>query len=137
MKKNFISSLLSYITISYISIYRLIFYKQNHTQKEIFNIFRDSTFSNSLIRIEYFFDTLVWINFPQIGKKLYNGNITLNSNKMNFPYEITVRTKNGIRKFIIQQEEVQNSLQSNQYSIQGLSSFKRNYNNPNRFNFEF
>lgn len=135
MKNNFIHSSIRYITISCISLYRLIFYKRDSTTAEIFTINRDNTFSNSLIRVEYFFDNLIWINFPQIGKKLYNGNITLNSNRMIFPYEITVRTKGGIKKIIIQHEKVENSLQSDQYSVKGFSSFRRNYRNPNRFHF--
>lgn len=135
MKYNFIPYLVSFIKINFIAFYRIVFYKKRQYETEVFNIFRDNTFSNSLIRIEYFFDSLIWIKFPKIGKKLYNGNVTLNSDRMTFPYEITVRTKTGIKKYIVQKEEVQNSLHSNLYHIKEFSTFKRVIHNPNAFNF--
>lgn len=135
MKYNFIYSLLTYISTICISLYRIIFYKMRPHETEIFKIFRDSTFSNSLIRVEYFFDSLIWIKFPQIGKKLFNGSVILNADIITFPYEIKVRTKHGIRKYIIQQEEVLNSLQSDRYRVIKFSSFKREYREPNFFNF--
>lgn len=135
MKYNFIPFLVQFVRTNCISIYRRLFYKKRQNETEIFNIFRDNTFSNSLIRIEYFFDTLIWIKFPKIGKKLYNGNITLNSDRMTFPYEITVKTKRGIKKYIVQKEEVQNSLRSSLYQIKEFSTFKRVFHNPNEFDF--
>lgn len=135
LKQNVIASLLNDIKINCISIYRVIFYNKNCNQKEVFNILRDNTFSNSLIQIEYYFDNLIWINFPQVGKKLNNGNISLNSDRMIFPYEITVCTKGGIKKFIIPYQNVENSLQSHQYAIAGFSTFRRNYHQPNHFYF--
>jgi hypothetical protein len=135
LKYKFIYSFITYISINCISIYRIIVYKKRPHETEIFRIFRDSTFSNSLIRVEYFFDNLIWIKFPQIGKKLFNGSVMLNSARMTFPYEITVRTKRGVKKYMVQQEEVQNTLQSEYYRVKEFASFKRIYRNPNLFNF--
>lgn len=131
MKYNFIPFLVQFFTTNCICIYRRLFYKKRQNETEIFNILRDNTFSNSLIRIEYFFDSLIWIKFPKIGRKLFNGTITLNSDKLTFPYEITVRTKRGVKKYIVQKEEVQYSLHSYYFNIKEFKTFKRAFQNPN------
>lgn len=96
---------------------------KDSTTHDFFIIDKDFTFSNSLIKIDYHFSNLLWVNFPEVGKKFSNGSITLNSNKLQFPYIITVKLPKGLKKYVIEKEEDGLILNSAKYKINYFKSF--------------
>lgn len=67
----------------------------------------DDTFADSLLRINFFYPQLIYIAIPGIGKKLYNGTITLNASKVSFPLKIDIRTASGNQYFIVDSKNKQ------------------------------
>jgi len=64
---------------------------------------------------------------PQVGRKLYNGKLLLNPNKMKFPYQITVHAFGKKRKYQIESFEGINDFHSDKFKIANFKSFKCNY----------
>lgn len=127
MKNNYIFLLQKYISTFFLLLYRRLvfaFSNSNYSNADDFFIIdKDFTFSNSLLKIDFHFSQLLWINFPEVGKKFSNGSITLNSNKLQFPYIITVKLPKGIRKYVIEKENDGLILNSAKYKINYFKSF--------------
>ncbi len=94
---------------------------------------RDTTFSNSLIEVEFYFEQLIYVYFPQIGRKMYNGKISLITERMVFPYEIEVATASGKARYVIPNEETLWRFSNKAFEINKFQSFSLQTSQINKF----
>lgn len=131
MKKRFLNQLLVFLKFQFIVFFRRIKFSLNSksisSNSDFLSITTDENFTTSLIKIEFYFSRLLYVKMPQLGKKLYNGELLLNPNKMRFPYQITVYTFGKKRKYLIESFEGINDFHSNKFKITDFKSFKCNY----------
>lgn len=95
------------------------------------SIIKDEHFANSAIMIEFHFAKLLYVKFPQVGRKYYNGKILLNAEKLKYPYLIKVKTFGKKKKiFTIESFEGSNYFHSEKFSIKNFKSFKNTFKPP-------
>ena len=122
MKNNIIKKLLHFLRFWRIILIRLVqFTFQKRKHKSFINIEKDEHFENSLLRIDYHFDQLLWINFPGIEKKIHNGTVYLQSENITFPYQIEVKTYSRNEKISIDFNP-KNKLESEKFAIKNLKN---------------
>lgn len=101
-----------------------MFSKKRDDSEDFFIINKDFTFSNSLLKIDFYFSNLLWVHFPNVGKKYYNGSVSLNAERIEFPFVITVKLSKGIKKYVVEKNEDGLTLNSDNYKIDYFNSFK-------------
>lgn len=103
MKKNCIYKLLWQLNFLRTLIYRRIFYLFKKSKLDGFiNIEIDPTFNHSLIKIEYFFEDLLYLDLPKVGKHFQNGIIYLQTENLAFPYYFILKTTSKKEKYKIE-----------------------------------
>lgn len=103
MKKNSIEKFLFYLNFIRIIIYRKVFFFFKKIKSNGYiNIEVDETFNHSLIKIEYFFEDLLYLELPKVGKHLKNGIIYLQTENLEFPYYFNLKTASKKEKYKIE-----------------------------------
>lgn len=85
-----------------IRVLRILFGANKKIKTNQFQVIKDENFANSHIKVIFDFENFLYVKFPKIGKKLYNGEIVLNTSKMHFPYEIKVKGLSNTQNFLIE-----------------------------------
>lgn len=103
MKKNSIEKFLFYLNFIRIIIFRkILFFFKKIKSKGYINIEVDETFNHSLIKIEYFFEDLLYVELPKVGKHFQNGTIYLQTQNIAFPYYFIIKTTSKKEKYKIE-----------------------------------
>ena len=124
MKKNSIEKFLFYLNFIRIIIFRKVFFFfKKIKSKGYINIEVDETFNHSLIRIEYFFEDLLYLELPKVGKHLKNGIIYLQTENLEFPYYFTLKTAGKKEKYKIEFSP-ENQLNMNSIKVQNLKKIQ-------------
>lgn len=102
MKSN-IEFFFWYLSFSSIIIFRRVLYIFKRDINEGFiKIEIDETFNKSLIKIDYFFEDLLYLELPKVGKHLKNGIIYLQTENLEFPYYFNLKTASKKEKYKIE-----------------------------------
>lgn len=135
MKRNLITQFLDFFRYRSAILWRRIYYLffRNGNSERFFDIEFDDSFANSVVKIRFNFPDLIYAEFPQVGKKIYNGVILLNAAKLKYPYKITIHTASGKTVREIPQPKSENLLNSDEFSEVSLNSFKRELNLKRHF----
>lgn len=128
--KNYFFKFVSALGLFFIVIGRRVRFRfeKSNEDDDFIKVCQDHSFKNSLIKIDFYFEQLLYIDFPQIGKKIHNGRIVLNSDRLNFPYDIEIVTYNKSFQCRIEMNNASNQLISESLSVQYFDSFDRIFN---------
>lgn len=119
MRNNYLYKLIAQLKTVFIIFFRKTYFflnKKKAVHKGFIAVKRDSTFSNSLIKVTFNFDTLVYIFFPGVGKKLYNGSIYISSEAIKYPYTIKIYTADGLKTHVIESLESSYRFESEKFN---------------------
>ena len=76
-----------------------------------------------MIKIEYFFEDLLYLELPKVGKHLKNGIIYLQTENLEFPYYFTLKTASKKEKYKIEFSP-ENQLNMNSIKVQNLKKIQ-------------
>lgn len=103
MKNDLIRGTIKYLYfIVIINFRRLKYFFKKGNKNSYIKIEKDENFQNSIIRIDYYFEKLLWLDFPKIGKIFENGTLCIDTEKITFPYTFKVNTFSNSYKYIIE-----------------------------------
>ena len=76
-----------------------------------------------MIKIEYFFEDLLYLELPKVGKHLKNGIIYLQTENLEFPYYFTLKTASKKEKYKIEFSP-EHQLNMNSIKVQNLKKIQ-------------
>lgn len=132
-RNNKTSKILTWIIIFKRSIY-YFFLRKKSDSSDFITVNYDDTFSNSLIQIDFYFENLIYLSIPNLGRKLYNGTLTLNAFQGTFPLIITIKTAKGKSTYEITNRSHPLVFDTKKVVVDYFKSHKYNTLQPNRFN---
>lgn len=124
MNISIIRKFLEYLNFLRVIISRkILFLLKGRRSEGYIYIEVDETFNHSLIKIEYFFEDLLYVELPKVGKHLKNGIIYLQTENLEFPYYFTLKRASKKEKYKIEFSP-ENQLNMDSIKVQNLKKIQ-------------